>query len=104
MSSRSTWDRTVKVTYVLAFGRVTLRVVQTRGNGPASQWWVVLEGVGQDPATGKPPATEIRSDLGEAEVLAHASAWALPRLAIFAKEQKRLADALVEWISEQEIR
>lgn len=72
------WNYKAKHSHSLSMGRFVLHVVQTRGDGPPSPWWVTLDGVGSDPATNKPPAIEFDGGLNETEARAAALAWGMP--------------------------
>lgn len=82
------WNYKAKHTFTLALNsRIAIGVLQTRGDGPNSPWWINLQGVGADPETGKPPACELDASLTDEQMKKAALDWAWPLLRAFVDEQ-----------------
>lgn len=91
------WACYKKIAYELKLSeRITLRVVQSRDSFGMSPWSLTLEGVGSDPATGKPWADQLAPDLADANAKTAAVRWALPIVDAFASANLAAAQLLAE--------
>lgn len=77
------WALSKRMTYELRWGRICLRVMQTRSESGSTPWHAQIEGIGSDPQTAKSPMLQIAPDVPDISAQHRALTWALPWISEF---------------------